>query len=289
MKVLIIFITIFFNFCALSQLPEPLSTRLLSTSGAGVGAILLNESTILNPASAIFFNTSSFYYQKDDFTLNDDGDETSLLDNSHQEIYSIIDDSTSAKGGFSYIHQYFNGERRKRYSLSLSRPLGKKSSIGLIYKFTDAHLDNEYLKLHQFLIGFTHVQSNQLSFGLTINDPQFRVEEDFKVTAGIQYTFSEMISFLYDIGTGDMQNPDKKSFNLWAIQVGVFKDFFIRYGGGTSNFEGARYQSWGVSWTGPRLSLEYAYRNSDHKDTDYAFLQDNESLDQHSFALTILF
>ncbi len=39
------------------------TTRLQSTSGAGVATILVNEASVLNPATIVFVPVSSFYYQ----------------------------------------------------------------------------------------------------------------------------------------------------------------------------------------------------------------------------------
>ena len=42
------------------------TTRLKSTAGAGVASLLIDESTILNPAPMAFFNLASFYIQRSD-------------------------------------------------------------------------------------------------------------------------------------------------------------------------------------------------------------------------------
>jgi len=72
---LIIFLLISLNLSANTNFSTVQTTRLKSTGGAGVGSILMEEATFLNPAPIAFYNLSSVYLQKT-------GTDNSNLDNS---------------------------------------------------------------------------------------------------------------------------------------------------------------------------------------------------------------
>ncbi len=122
---------------ASAKLRKMVSTRLMSTSGAGIGAVLLNESAFLNPASTYFFKESSFYYQKGSSKLQEASEKrVDGYGDGSNEAFLITDTSSALKGSFSYQHQRENGERRKRLTSSASTHMSKNSSFGVLYRYT---------------------------------------------------------------------------------------------------------------------------------------------------------
>ena len=82
------------------------TARLSQTAGAGVASLLINESTILNPAAIVFFKDSTLYYQRTTDELDEKSDDrTSNFKDGLSEFYSISDTTTQLKGSFSYLYQ----------------------------------------------------------------------------------------------------------------------------------------------------------------------------------------
>ena len=138
-------------------------------------------------------------------------------------------------------------------------------------------------------MGFTRVYSEAVTFGLVIVDPFQTVQEYFNYTAGIQYNISEFFTVLGDVGSGDVQNPEKSSFSRWAIQLQSFRQFFMRYGQFHDRFKNVKGTSYGISWVGPKLSLDYAVKTSELISNSTDILLTGEQFVETSFGFTVLF
>jgi hypothetical protein len=266
------------------------STRLQSTAGAGVASLLINESSLLNPASIAFFKDSTFYYQKGVSSLdNTNSSRIKSFKDGFSEIVAFSDTSSPINGGFSYQYQNNQQGKRVRYATSISQALGKSSSLGLIYRYSQEDtvvIDEDY---HQVVLGFTRVYSEAVTFGLVIVDPFQTVQEYFNYTAGIQYNISEFFTVLADVGSADVQNSEKSSFSKWAIQLQSFRQFFLRYGKFHDRYKNVKGTSYGVSWVGPKLSLDYAIKTSELISNSTDILLADEKLIETSFGFTVLF
>src|SRR5690606_35849023 len=97
---LLILLGLFSSFnVAFSQIKDLTTTRLLSTGGAGVGSILMTEAALLNPASIAFFNSSNFYYERWNSSLNEKSEErVGDFKDGQGENFIISDTSSQAKG-----------------------------------------------------------------------------------------------------------------------------------------------------------------------------------------------
>lgn len=271
-----------------AKLRDLQTTRLMSTSGTGVGAILLNEAALLNPASIYFFQNSSFYYQRGNASLEEGAPiRGSDYEEGENQIFLITDTSSALKGGFSYQTQEENGESRKRFSSSASTHLGKNSSFGIIYRYTeeDARSHDVY---HQAVLGLTHVFSNELSFGVVMVDPFLANKEDALLAAGFQFRLAQNLLALGDLGTNFNDEPQNNTFIRGAVQVEFFNYFYMKYGQFLNKNKGLEGSSWGLSWIGPKLALEYANKISEVVE-DGSDIFDGEKIVEHSLAASVVF
>jgi hypothetical protein len=270
------------------------TTRMMSTSDAGVGAILVNESSFLNPASIAFFSDSSIYYQKNqaelDETSQERNDASDSFKSGEEEALVIADTSGRLKGTFSYQRQRENGSSRIRYTSSFSRAFAKGQSFGLLYRYTMDRTPSDHSDIyHQVTFGYSFIRSNKLSFGLIVVDPFSQKDEDVRAIAGLQYQLVDNLFLLLDAGTNYALDAAENTLTRMAFQVSFYRGFFLRLGkyyDNSTNFQG---QSWGISWVGPRLSIDYAYRTTEQieKNTDYLYA--DEQLIEQSFALSLRF
>jgi hypothetical protein len=266
------------------------TARVQSSAGAGVASLLINESTVLNPASIAFFKQSTFYYQKGEHSLNDKNRlRNNDFKNGNDEFISFADTSSPINGGFSYQYQNLESGKRIRYAASFSNNLSKDSAFGLIYRYTDEKSDIIDDTYHQAVIGYSKIFTEKVSFGFTIVDPVHTVSEYFHYTAGVQYAFNEFFTAIADIGSGDVQNPDKSGFTKLALQVQSFRQLFIRYGQFHDQYKNFKGSSYGISWVGPKISLDYAYKSSEKISSVSDTLLNNEKIIETSFGLTVLF
>ncbi len=268
------------------------TTRLQSTAGAGVASVLVNEASFLNPASIVFVPTSAFYYQRGSSTLNGDSDQrTSDFSDGSNEVYLLSDSSGQLKGTFSYQRQAENQYRRLRFTSSLAANYGKRSSFGLLYRYTtdeDIREDEEE-KYHQVVLGMTHIFSEQFSFGATLVDPFLANKEDARFTAGIQYTLISNLILILDYGVNFNDDPNKNSVTKGALQINFFRDFFLRGGRFHDNITGLSGNAWGLSWIGPRLALEYAVKSSEVTQEKSDYFYEEEKLIESSLSLALIF
>lgn len=256
-------------------LPNFETTRTQSLAGAGVASLLINESSILNPASIAFFNQSTLYYQKtdSDFRNND----------SRSQVLLLTDTSSTLKGGVSLITQNDDdNNKRTRISGSMASNIGKNNSFGLIYRYSDEKSDLRDEVYQQIVLGYTHIYNEALTFGATIVDPSQEIKEQFHFTLGVQYIIFTNLALLLDVGSGDTQNYDDESFVKTAIQLQSFKRFYLRYGQFEDKMTNLKGHSWGASWVGPKFSIDYGHKNAQTIDSDFDFIE-------QSLSLTVLF
>ncbi|MFT6633491.1 MAG: hypothetical protein ACJAS4_003461 [Bacteriovoracaceae bacterium] len=266
------------------------TTRLASSAGAGVASILLNEAATLNPASIVFMKESSFYYQKGADELSKDNDSrTSSFKEAKNEMIVITDTSSALKGGLSYQYQNGASGKRTRYTGTFGRHFGKGSAFGIGFRFTEEESFLVDEKYSQFVIGLTHILSEDLTIGGIVVDPAQSIEEYFKYTVGAQYTLNKFMILIVDVGSGDVKNYEKESYTKWAIQLNSFKRFFVRYGKFHDQMVNQKGSAVGLSWVGPKFSLDYAIKSSENISTVADTIYEDEKILENSFGLTVLF
>lgn len=282
-----------------SRTPRPLqTTRLNSTSGAGVGSLLVAEAAILNPAPTAFFQDTYVSYQKNNTDLgNASPDRLTNADPfgrlNASESYYLFDNSSELKGGLSYQHQREDGFRRKRITATASSLVKDNLSVGVLFKYTEdtQYLDsgNSHRVSNPLTLGFTYIYHPGLIFGGVWEDPTRASRDESRVIAGLQASLTEKIVLIFDVG-GD-PTADFNDSRLWrgALQVSLFSDLYLR---------GGRYQdrslllegeSWGVAWIGPKLGAEFSMKTSRPLTDKSTRLYERERLTDASFAFHLRF
>lgn len=264
------------------------STRLISTAGTGIGSVLLNEAAFLNPASIYFFKKSSLYYQNGSTNLEESSEfRSNDYKEGKNEVFEITDTSARLKGAFSYQTQSENGETRKRITSSASNHLDKNTSFGVLYRYTEDKTDRHNV-FHQAVFGLTHIHDKRLSYGLILEDPFLANRVDTKLAAGFQYSLTGNFIVMGDAGANYNDEPEENNFWRSAVQVQFFQHFFLKYGIFEDSIENLRGNAYGLSWIGPRLGIEYAYRKSSAFNDSENFYKD-ENLEEHSLAFSVVF
>ncbi len=242
------------------------TTRLKSTSGAGVGSILLEEAAILNPATLSFFNQSSFYgtMNNGDFSPRDNS--PSLSEKKDMGII-ISDANPSVSGAFHYLKQEEGHSSRDRYGVTMSGIVGKTSALGFSYRKSDDTIGlsssiKHTKKYQQTSMGVLHVVDKNLTFGLVAFDLFKGHSQDAKAVMGFQYGFAQSVALIADLGSRWDQNLSDHLVYRGAIQFNIFNDFFLRVGMFNDKSNDERGNSYGLSWVQPRLALDFAMKNS---------------------------
>lgn len=269
------------------------TTRLMSTAGAGVGAVLLNESTVLNPASAAYFKNGSFYYQNYEAELQDANNQRQTDQNLYPnpkegKLFIVTDTSSAIKGGLSYMTYNDTNFNRKRYNLSFAKAINPKSTFGVIYKNTSDDLKNGTRReFHQATFGMTHVVSENFTMGAIIVDPFKAYEDEGKIIFGTQYIVSNRFFILFDFGGNYHKTiSDTAEWHL-AAQVLFLEDFMVRFGLFENKALGTKGDGVGASWAGPKLSLDFAIMNSKPSDETTSILYKDESLVETSLTVSL--
>lgn len=267
------------------------TTRMKSTGGTGVGALLFESSAFVNPASLAFYNTSSIYYQKVNSTRMTERDEAISQNESKTTAAILTDAGASFKGSFSYIKQEQKQEQREQFNFSFASVLNEKSSLGAaLHMKKDADWTSGTKKTDDYkqaIFGVTHILNENINFGISIIDPFRVIEEDSKIIFGMQYVYKDFVSFMADMGS-DYKNDLEENYLLrGAIQLKFLDDFFLRFGTFNDKTKQERGNGIGVSWVTPKLSADIA-QNSVKKTGNLEDLK-SDKLEEFTFSLSLRF
>lgn len=294
-KIYILAMLLFMGQSSWAQIRDYQTTRLLSTSGAGVASILTTEAAILNPASAAFFDENTASIQGSEVSLKDKSKERRDNFSSKKRSYGyfVSDNKGPVKGGLSYINQSENRYQRERISMHVASMMGKKSSFGLNYQYVQDRFPSDFSPRRDFShilnAGMTRVISNDLILGVVAKDlTRALSEHEQKVIAGLQYSLSDKINLIFDYGFLYNRAYNKKFTWAAATQLTLFKDFYVRGGlfeDQILNFKG---YSWGASWVGPRLGVEFAQKFSEQTSKG-SYIYSGETLVDSSLSFFLTF
>jgi hypothetical protein len=134
----------------------------------------------------------------------------------------------------------------------------------------------------------TYVLDEDTILGLVVIDPTRTTPQEERVIAGFQYALADRFTLIGDMGAQYTRGISQHYLWRAAIQMNVFSDFFIRLGQFYDNVTQFKGTSWGASWIGPRLGVEFAQRFSQQfGDGNYIF--ENEQIKDTSLSLIIKF
>lgn len=282
-----------YNAYALNKIPEFETTRLKSTAGTGVGSVLMDEATILNPAPLAFFNVGSFYLQKSgaDSTLGDG--ESKSLGESDTVSFIASDSKGRVNGSISYTKKTHRFSDRKRWGVSFSSPVGDKSALGVSYRITTDNLSENGIsyseeKYKQTVFGVTHALTSDFTMGLVFVDPFKAKPEDTQALIGFQYLYKDFISLMFDSGADYNQPLSETILYRGAIQAKIFKDFYLRAGTFNDKGKASKGSGAGVGWVQPRLVLDFGIKNTKLLE-DEKLAQTSEEIKETSFSLSYRF
>ncbi len=294
MKIFISGVVFFcFSFLSFSQIHPFQTTRLKATAGTGIGSLLMNESAVLNPAAAAFFKGSSIYAQRSWLELQNPSNRPftadQFKDDSHQTGFIFADSKKNLKGTAAYITQQEGFNKRRRISSSLSALINEFTSFGILYHNTkDEFYRTSERKYHQWNLGLTRIIGKKLTAGIIFNDIFKSNPTERQLAGGFQYTFSDILSFMGDLGYNFSRKFSESLFYRAALQITFFDDFFLRGGYSYNKDFGEKTLGVGLSWVAPKLIVSAALNEADFLQ-DPSFLQANETLKDISLSLAVRF
>lgn len=293
-KIYILAVLLFMGQPSWAQIRDYQTTRLISTSGAGVASILSTEAAILNPASAAFFSDNSSAMQITQLSISDESLERSdkFPKNDRSQGYFISDNKGPVKGGLSYIQQKENHHERERISMHMASMAGKKLAIGLNYQYIQDTLPQSMRPRRDFShtlnAGLTYVFSSDLTLGVVARDLTRTLNNEEKALVGLQYSLTDKINLIFDYGFLYTRGYNKNFSWAAATQLTLFKDFYLRGGLFEDQLTHFKGYSWGASWVGPRLGIELAQRYSEQSSKG-SYVYTGERLIDSSLSLFLTF
>lgn len=263
-----ILILIFF-FCSQTSFSRDFSfqtTRLRGTGGTGVGSILLDEATVLNPAPMAFYNLTAVYVQRTGSDISADINDVSGTGKSENYAAIISDTKGPIKGSVSYVTDKIGKSNNSTISGSTAFTVKKKSAIGFTYKYLTATTTSEGTKKEekatQYVIGASHNISPSLSVGAIFIDPLSNNKDNTLAVLGGQVIYGDFIALMLDLGANYNYPLDQSLLYRGAVQIMFFTDVYLR--AGYFNDKGLKESGTGVGlgWVQPKLALEAAIKNS---------------------------
>ncbi len=249
-----------------AQLRDFQTSRLISTAGTGVGSILLDEATQLNPAPLAFFTETSIDAQKWSGKFENQKSDPTTQDKMNNWNFVISDGNGSLGTSFAYETQKFGNDKRRRMALAFGMPTSERSAAGVTVRQTkDTVRDEEEnattTTKYQFIFGATHILGPQFSIGVIAIDPFRKVPEDTRVILGLQYVYEDFISLMFDGGANYSKDIANTTQYHAGIQFKVYDDFFLRTGFYEDKAKHERGTGAGVGWVSPRLLFEASIAN----------------------------
>jgi len=224
------------------------TSRLQSSAGIGVGSILLDEATFLNPAASAFYQIGAIYYQKTKIE--------STTDNNQQDNNISTFVASDAKGRVAGSISYQKNELikdSKKISLSLASIVGEKSATGVTY-----HYEDGLTKSKTLTFGVTHAVNEMFTMGFILNDPLREKENNSNAVIGLQYTYMEFITLMGDFGTDWKDRFDEKLIYGGAVQFKIFDDLYLRGGIKQDKQKNVKTKGFGGSWSSPKFVVNAA-------------------------------
>ncbi len=258
----VIYSTIFtfiFTASANSPFKDLETTRLMSTAGTGIASPLMEESIVLNPASVGFYSTSAMYYQKDDNQLN----RPQNLTTRSTHAFMMSEAKGAGGGTLSYERQIVGMDTRHHFGLSMARPVSEKTSMGVNFSYiNDTYDSKKTIVTKKAHLGVMTAVSPNLTTGLVISDPTGKIQKDSHIDIGVQYVWERHIYFMFDSGTDYKKDLASNISYRGAMQFTVFSDFLIRMGAFWDQAKKLKGTGLGAAWVGPKLSIQFALKNS---------------------------
>lgn len=256
-----IFLIIFLSYShfAHGRIQEFESTRMKSTAGTGVGSILMDEATLLNPAPIAFFNIGSVYLSKGSSQQSNSG--SVVNDTDHLGVI-VSDSKGNTAGSFSYHTQKFNGFKKKRFAAAMARPLSKKSAMGIsLRKTTDETFGGAKESYMQTILGVTHAITEEFTLGFVAFDPLKKKINDSMGIVGVQYVYQDFISLMFDTGANYYKELSNTFLYRGAAQFKLLDNFYARVGYTRDLGKEEKGTGVGLGWVQPRLVIEAALKN----------------------------
>ena len=231
------------------------TTRLVSTSGAGVASLLVSEASILNPSVIAFYKNTSIYAHR----LKGEIEETSRTTPKEfkETLYVATDTSGKFKGALAYFKQENLGSKREQFNLSFAKPMGKKAAFGMIYQYIKDYDDGE-IRLdgeHTASMGVTYIHNTNLIFGAVFQDLAKKIKHDQKVTVGLQYNFTKFLMVMLDHGFHYGYSYRENNYSSLALQTSIYKDIYLKGGVFNNKYLSLEGFSWGSAGLDQNLVL----------------------------------
>ena len=245
------------------------TTRMQSSAGVGVGAVLLDEATLLNPAPMAFYQIGAIYYQQEKISDNEN-------QNENKGTLMIASDSKGPVGGSV---SYIDDNTGKNLNVSLATPVAEKSALGVTYR---NHRPTNGEEKTTFDIGVSHAIAEFFTFGAVLKNPQRVKDIDTRLIMGTQFVYEEFISLMLDFGTDWKDDIAKDLVYGGAVQFKTFSDIYLRLGTSRDKKLNVAQSGIGLSWVSPKIIVSLSATNIEDTKND-------ENSKNSSFAVSYKF
>lgn len=236
--------------------------------GGGGRAGVANESLFLNPAAAVLLDGSSSFFHYTKPSVPELGSSGRSL-----TVGASDGDNPVAKGAAAFVRTSrarvndgkITYEDRKEFRMSFGQYISGSIAAGISGRYvTRDNGDGTVTKFFQGDLGLLFPLFSDIRAGATFeNFSKKNGEEPPTLGLGASYILGAGIQ-LYADGTQIMAEGPKKGQKSWSLsgEINAVADFVIRASRFRKAFTGAQGNSLGLTWGGPRTSLDYAYRST---------------------------
>jgi len=257
------------------------TTRLKATGGAGVASMLMEESSLLNPASVAFFNVSSVYFQKSGGEFKTESGvphsqvgQAALGDKVNSLAIIASDGNQRLSGSLSLIQQKEDQARRRQAGMATASSVGDKTSLGFSTTWQKDEIPGRpTTERWLFSMGLLHAVSETFTAGIVVFEPWKKkiTQNSANFLVGLQYVYQDSLSVLIDVGSNFYKNLNDHLIAKGALQLKFLKDLFFRVGVFEDHGRQERGNGIGIGWVGPKLIFELAIKNTKLKNPELLY------------------
>ena len=162
------------------------------------------------------------------------------------------------------------------------------SSVGFSYSYTrDQDMAGRKESKHRGNLGYFHIVNPKMSYGLVFNDITETKVHTRITTLGTQYALTNQVILLGDIGYNYSRSFSGTFFYRAAVQLKFYQDYILRAGYQDDKNLDVRGNSIGLSWLGPKFSLDISYNTLKARENLRTFLYGAEKITESSIAFTM--
>lgn len=228
----------------------------------------------LDPLESAFLNPASLSHFKNYYAGVYWSDSSGVTSGQQRDVTAVISDSTPDKilpAAFAFTKRRITGNgapiEQKNYHLAVADRILSRLSVGVSGHRLESEINGVKHNQHNFTLGLLFAASE--NFGVALvgydlldagSDIPAEVQLKSSLAIGMTYVLQNFVQFKFDVSQQIRNNPKHRSRIMMGVDSALHEFFALRLGAQWDGLARQNFLSAGVGFTGPRLSIDYAFQ-----------------------------